>query len=54
MSHYGYVSEQLLPGWVSPPRLRRPRRAPKNSALPSGSTWSGSAATSTSPAPAGW
>ena len=30
MSHYGYVSEQLLPGWLSPPRLRRPRRAPKN------------------------
>ena len=29
MSHYGYVSEQLLPGWVSPPRLRRPWRAPK-------------------------
>jgi cysteine desulfurase / selenocysteine lyase len=29
MSHYGYVSEQLLPGWLSPPRLRRSRRAPK-------------------------
>ncbi|HEY8093272.1 MAG TPA: aminotransferase class V-fold PLP-dependent enzyme, partial [Acidimicrobiales bacterium] len=30
MSHYGYVSEQLLPGWLCPPRLRRPRKAPKN------------------------
>jgi cysteine desulfurase / selenocysteine lyase len=29
MSHYGYVSEQLLPGWLSPPRLRRSRREPK-------------------------
>ena len=34
MSHYGYVSEQLLPGWVSPPRLRRPRRAPKKRSAP--------------------
>ena len=30
MSHYGYVSEQLLPRWLSPPRLRRPRSAPNN------------------------
>ncbi len=30
MSHYGYVSEQLLPRWLSLPRLRRPREAPTN------------------------
>jgi cysteine desulfurase/selenocysteine lyase len=29
MSHYGYVSEQVLPRWLSLPRLRRPRTAPK-------------------------
>ncbi len=30
MSHYGYVSEQLLSRWLSPPRLRRPRSAPND------------------------
>ena len=30
MSHYGYVSEQLLPRWLTLPRPRRPRSASKN------------------------
>ena len=30
MSHYGYVSEQLMARWLSPPRLRRQRSAPNN------------------------
>ena len=30
MNHYGYVSEQLLPEWLSLPRLRRPRSAPND------------------------
>ncbi len=30
MSHYGYVSEQLLPRWLTLPRPRRPRSTSKN------------------------
>ena len=30
MSHYGYVSEQLLSRWLSPPRMPRPRSRPSN------------------------